>query len=166
MRDEESLVVRLVAYVQALLPRDWGGRAGRRARETFKRISDFTENHQLQPKQVLEEGIVLGRTKLTGLARKEFAEVTKNFADAEQKKIETELQRRVLESKVRKEEAEARVAELKVMDAEVELFKKMKEIGVILRRDGRGNLTILPSLPNCDLTQLGPTAFPPPDQTD
>jgi hypothetical protein len=150
----EGVVTRLVARVRALLPKDWFGRAGNRLQETTEAVSNFADEHHLRPDDLLEEGIELGRRKVEGLANKEYAAAAKDFAETEQKKIETELQRRTVNSKVRKEEAEARIAELKVLDAEVELFEKMKRIGVILRRDENGNLTVLPTPANCDLLEL------------
>lgn len=154
MHEDEGLVVRVVARIRALLPRDWFGRAGRRMQDTTQAISDFAQAHRVRPREVIEEGVILGRKKLHGIANREFAEAAKNFAEAEQKKMDAELQRRVFESKVRKEEAEARAAELKVVDAEFELLKKLKEAGVVLIRDEKGNLTVLSSPNRCDLTQL------------
>jgi len=152
--EREGVISRLIARVRALLPGDWFGRAGERLRETADAISNFADEHQLAPNDILEETIELGHRKLEGLASKEYAAAVKDFAEAEQKKIEAELQRRTINSKVRKEEADARLAELGVLGAEIELLKKMKEIGVILHKDETGNMTVLPSPANCDLLEL------------
>ena len=70
---------------------------------------------------------------------------------AEERTIDATLKRRTLKSSIRKEEAEARLAEIKAVDAEVELLKKLHEMGLGIHRDKRGNVTILPTPPNCDL---------------
>lgn len=74
-------------------------------------------------------------------ASKECAAAIKDFAEVEQKKIDTERQRLSLESKVRQEEAAAQLAELTVLEKELELSQKLKEIGVLLYRTEDGNLT-------------------------
>ncbi|MGC9969721.1 MAG: hypothetical protein ABSE56_03935 [Bryobacteraceae bacterium] len=160
MPDGPSLLTRIVASIRALLPSDWFGRAGQRFRDATQAVSDFAEEHHLRPKDIAEEGIELGRRKLEGLANQEYATALKDFADAEQKTIETEFQRRSLESKVRREEAQAqkeevevRLAELKVIEAEVQLRQKLTEAGVILYRDSAGNLTALSLPPSCDLVR-------------
>jgi threonyl-tRNA synthetase len=120
-------------------------------------VSEYTERHELRPTDVLGEAIELGRRKVEGVAFKEYATVVKEFADAEQRRIDTELQRRTIGSRIRKEEAEARAAELTVLEKELELLKKLNETGVTIRRDESGNLTVLPLPPNCDLTRIGKT---------
>jgi hypothetical protein len=100
------------------------------------------------------EGVAVARNALHGVANQKLAAAMKDFAQAEQAKIDAELQRRSLKSKVRKEEAEARLAEAKALDAEVELFKKLTEIGVLPRFDERGNLIVLPLPQGLDLREL------------
>lgn len=145
----EGVFTRIVAHVRALLPEDWFGSAGRKFRETTNVISaattEFIEEHELHPSQILDEAVDLGRTKLTGLAHKEFAAALKDYSETEQAKINVRLQLRTLESKVRKEEAEARLAEIRVVDAEIELLKKLEAVGCGLNRDAAGTLTIFPS---------------------
>lgn len=148
---------RLVARVRALFPEDWFGYAGKRFRRMTRMVSEYTERHELRPTDVLGEAIELGRRKVEGVAFKEYATVVKEFADAEQRRIDTELQRRTIGSRIRKEEAEARAAELTVLEKELELLKKLNETGVTIRRDESGNLTVLPLPPNCDLTRIGKT---------
>jgi len=150
----------VIAHVRPLLPTDFLGRAGNRFRETTQKVSDFSTEHRLRPGYLADKSIELGLNKLDGLANKEYAAVLRDFADAEDHQIETELKRRSLESKIRKEEADARAAdakarqeELSVVNAEFELCKKLKEAGVVLSRDAHGNLTILPAT-GCDLNEL------------
>jgi len=154
MSDTHGIVGRLVASVRALLHGDWIGPAGDRFRRTIRSISDFAREQRVRPEDIAEEGLSLARRKLEGLANKELASAVKDFAEAEHKKIEAELYRRSLESKVRQEEAKARLDELKVVDAEVELLKKLKDVGVVLRYDERGNLTVFSASSRCDLETL------------
>jgi hypothetical protein len=152
--EHESIVTRLVARVRALLPEDWRGRAGARYENTVDTVTEFAEEHHLRPGDLAGEAVNLGRRALHGKANKDFAAATKDFAEAEQIEIENELKRRAGESDIRKQEAEARLAEIRVIDAEIELLRKMKEIGVVLHRDDRGRLTALPLPQNCDLEEL------------
>ena len=154
MSEHDGIVTRLVARVRALLSEDWRGRAGERFERTIDSVSEFAEEHRLHSKQLASEGVNLGRRALHGKANKDLAAATRDFAEAEQIKIENELKRRAGESEVRRQEAEARLAELKVLDAEVELLRKMNEIGVVLHRNEEGNLTVLPLSANCDLEEL------------
>ncbi len=115
----------------------------------------------------------LSRAKLEGLANQELAAAVKDFADAEKVKIETELQRRSLESKVRKDEAEAtraeaeaRLAIVKVAEAEFELLQRLKAQGVVLFRDSDGNLTVLQATRNWNLLQLAERGANPVENDD
>jgi len=148
--EREWVGTRFVARVRALLPEDWSSRAGERLRQTVDRIASFARKHGIS----VDEGVALGERKIRGLANKEYADSLKSFAEAEQKKIETELYLRTLESKVRKEQAEARLAEIDVLNAELELMKKLKEMGVVICRDEQGNLAVLPTPPRFDLMKL------------
>jgi hypothetical protein len=157
----DGIITRFKVRVKALLSGDWTSKPGDRFRKALGRISRFADEHDIDPHQVLGEGVELSVRKLRGLASQEhataeknYAEAAKNFADAEDRKIESELKRRSMESKIRKEEFDARLTELKVLDAEVELLKKLKELGVIPYRDNNGNLTILPLPPGVDMSKL------------
>jgi hypothetical protein len=157
----EGLIARLVARITAISLKDWRGKAGDRFRSTTQAMSDFAEEHRVSPRNVLDEGIELGRRKLHGLADQELAEGAKNFADAENIKIDSKLRLRSLESDVRKRDAdarkanaEARIAELKVVSAELALLKQLHDADVVLRKDSSGNLTILPSEEGVNLLQL------------
>jgi hypothetical protein len=144
----------IVAHVRALEPRDWKGLPGQYFRKITAAISKFAKKHRVRPSEVLDEGVVLGRRKLEGMASKEYAAAVKDFADAEHRKIETELERRSLESRVRKEEADARLAEIAALNAELELIVKLKEYGVVLKVTDRKVLAVLPTPTSCDLTKL------------
>jgi hypothetical protein len=154
MSDHIGVFSRVVTRIRALLPEHWRGHAGKQFRKTADEISEFVDNNDLRLGDVAEEAVVLGRRKLHGIANKEYAAALKDFADVEQTKIEIELQRRSLESKVRKEEAEATLAELQVLDAQAELIMKLKKIGVTLQPDKDGNYTVLPAPKNFSLKRL------------
>ncbi len=151
MSSHEGVVTRLLARVKALLPSDWTGRAGERFRETVADISHFADEHNLNPRELLGEGVELGRRKLHGVSNHELAQAVKNFAETEKIKTEAELQRRSLESDTSRREAdakrafaEARLAELNAVRAELELLERLQGAGVILHRDSNGQLTVLP----------------------
>jgi hypothetical protein len=141
--EERGIIRRLALKLTAFLPSDWRGRAGRRFRKTTDTLSDFAERNELQPADIVRDAVRLGRTKLEGLANAEYAAAVLNFNQAEKTKIESELQRRSFESKVRQEEAEARLSELKVLDAEIDLLQKLKDAGVVLRKNDAGGITAI-----------------------
>lgn len=151
---ERGVVSRLLAFVHALLPEDWVGRAGRAFSATTHAIDEFAEEHNVRPKELADEGVELVRTALHGKANKDLAAAMKDFAEAENTRIQAELQRRSLESKVRKEEAEATLAELQVVHSEAELLKKLQDLKVVVRRDEHGHLTILPAENDLNLATL------------
>lgn len=77
-----------------------------------------------------------------------------------------ELQRRSMAAEFAKRNAEARLAEISVVQAELTLFKQLKEAGLAIHRDANGNLTALPAPPHFDLMQLAaggvqPKVYPP-----
>jgi cytoskeletal protein CcmA (bactofilin family) len=157
----KRILTHAVARIRALLPTDWTGQAGERFRKTTQAISDFAEDHNITPQEVLDGGVELGRRKLEGLASHEYAGALKNFADAEKIRTETELQRRAMEADLKRRDADARksmaeahVAEISVVQAELTLLKQLKEAGLVLHRDANGNLTALSAPPSFDLTLL------------
>ena len=138
-----NIVSKLIARVRGLSEADWAGMPGARIRQTFKAVSDFAKRHGVSA--AVEDGVQLGRNKITGLANKEFADSLKAFSEAELKNIEAETLRRSLHSRVRKEEADARMAEIQVVNAELDLRKKLKDMNVALSEDDAGNLTVIPA---------------------
>ena len=91
-------------------------------------VSDFAEEAEV------------GDTVPQGVESKKHAAAIKAYADAEQQRIEQELQKRLLEAT--RVEAEINLDEMNATKAEVNLLKKLNEIGVALQRDQDGNLTI------------------------
>jgi predicted RNA-binding protein with RPS1 domain len=175
MSDRGRVINRLLAFVHALLPEDWLGRAGKTFHDTTDAISRFAEEHEVRPPDLADEGVELARAALHGKANKDLAAAVKDFAEAEHTKLETELQKRSASVAARKDEAEAQVAELQVLRSEANLHKdaaearlaelqvlhseadllnKLKDLGVLLRRDEQGNITVLPSPGGYDLSIL------------
>jgi hypothetical protein len=148
--DPDGIISQLVAWVRALLPEEWRDRAGDRFRKTVTTVSQFAEANQVCPRDLVK----LGRRKLEGLGTKEFATMVRDFAEAENMKMETELRRRSLESDVRKKEAEAREAEIRVLQSEIELVQKLRDAGTVIRTDEQGHLTILPAPLKLDFGKL------------
>jgi hypothetical protein len=154
MSRREGVISRLFALVHALLPEDWFGRAGKRFDQTIDAISEFAEENDIRPVDLAREGVELVRTTLHGKANKDMAAAIRDFTEAEHTKVETELQKRSAPSEVRKNEAEARLAELQVLHSEADLLEKLQKLNVALRRDERGNLTVLPAPKDFDLLEL------------
>lgn len=141
MTDSDGVISQLIAWVRALLPEEWRDQAGDRFRKTVTKVSQFAEENQVQPRDLVQ----LGRRKLEGLGSKEFATMVRDFAETENIKMETELRRRSLESEVRKKEAEAREAEIRVLQSEIELVRQLRDASTVIRTDERGHLTVLPA---------------------
>lgn len=150
MLGPRGVVRRVVARVRALFSQDWFGNAGSRFRETTTAISEFAEDSGIRPEDLIVDGV----RKLKGLANKEFAAALQAYTDVEQKKIEIELKRRTLETTVIKDRAEARLAEIKALDAELELLRKLKEMKLAVLRNENGDLTIVPAPESFDPTEL------------
>lgn len=119
----------------------------------------------INPRGIPRNAVSLASDKLEGLAQKEKAAALRDFSEAEERKIDAKLKERSLESKVRREEAEARLAEIRVLEAEVQLFVRLKDAGVVLHRDENGVYSVLPTPQDCDLDLLvRQRALPPQDE--
>jgi hypothetical protein len=138
----------IVFFVRAI--NNWRGRGGNLFRRTLKKISMFAGAHQLRT----DDLATLASIKLQGIAHTEIAQVVKTLNEAEQIAVDTQLAKRLSETRVRKEELEVREKELTVLGAELELFRKLNEIGVVLRVDSGGSYTILPKPMGMDLTAI------------
>jgi hypothetical protein len=154
MSSTEEVKITVKARLQGLLPTDWRGRAGLRFRRALAAISRFTKKHKLAPAELVDEGTVLARRKVHGVANKELAAAMKDFAQTEQLNIETQLRRRTLETQARRENIETQIAEIKLLDAQLDLRIKLQSHGVSLTMDDNGTLTLLPLPRGCDLTKI------------
>jgi hypothetical protein len=106
MSRDSSVFTRLVARVKALRPKDWLGLAGKRFRAGTQKLSEFAEEHHLRLGEVMDEGVELARIKVTGLASQEHAAAEKSYAEADDKKIDTELKSRSIEIELERKQAE------------------------------------------------------------
>jgi len=151
MSNDEGIRTILVARVRALLPEDWRGSAGKKFHEGTQQLSEFAKNSRIRPQDVPEDGIELGRRKLTGLAsvedaaEKNYADAAKAFTESEDKKIDIELKRKALEielsskkaaaqrarGEARKAAAEASLAETEAVAARFKLLRKLEAAGKI-----------------------------------
>src|SRR4051812_11635 len=92
-----SAVRRVIARITALLPKHWLGLPGRYFDRTVNIISEFVRRNNVDAAEIADGAVELGRRKLIGLGNREYAATLKDFADAEQKRIQAELERRSLE---------------------------------------------------------------------
>lgn len=143
---DQSVVDRILARLRPLLPKGRGsGTSSNVFRESIETIAD---------QSLIFEGIELARSRIRGLADKDLAEAVATFAANEQQKIDSELKRRTIQAETRKKEAEARIAELKMLEAEMELIKKLRELGLVITRDDHGRINVLPAPDNFDFASL------------
>jgi hypothetical protein len=152
MADQKQNSPRLLVLLRSLFPTNWLGTAGERFRKVTEEIAEFSSGQGIHPSP--NETIDLVRTKLEGNARRDLAAAVKDFAEAEQHKIESEFKRRALSAELSRKEAEARLAQIRRIEAELELLTKLRECGVVLTRDQEGNLTISPAPANYDYEAL------------
>lgn len=149
MTDGRGFVSRVLARVRGLLPDDWRGRAGKLFRETTAVVSDFTKEH-IRPQERLEEAPDLAWKAVEGVANEKYAKAMRDYAEEEKQRVETALERRTLESKVRQEnatadrlEVESRIAQIKELEARIELFDKLKQLGALPVWDSDGNMRVV-----------------------
>ena len=134
--------------LRALLYRHWGSEAGKAFRRTMKAISDYNQERlHIDPAE-------LARRASEGYASEKYAHAQVEFAKQEDVKIETELKRRTIESKVRQEEAQARkmeaeagMAQAQLVQARLALLRELKAANVVLivTEGGRLEFTRAPS---------------------
>jgi len=88
-------------------------------------------------------------TAAKGLATEKHAKAQADYAKAENDRIDAELRRRTLESRTRTEvasadkaKAEAGIAKVREIQARIELFKQLKELGVNVTLDDSGIMQV------------------------
>jgi hypothetical protein len=121
-----KLTKRIIARVRALVTDDWRGAAGKQFREAL--------------------GSVTGTIEVSA-KEAEYARAAEAFERSEQERTAAELKRRTLVADLRAHEAGARKAEMLNLQAELELWKKLQDLGVVLQIDENGNLTLVPAKP-------------------
>jgi hypothetical protein len=127
--------------LRLLSVKTWANHAAKFFRRALQRLSGAAIAYGARPKDLAD----LGNMKLRGLAGKEYAEALKNFSTAEATRIETLAAERGMGFRLRKQEAETRMAELNTLEAELALTQKLNEIGISLRMNESGKLTLLPT---------------------
>lgn len=120
--------------------REAGTRFRRFLRQTAEVMSSEANRVDLGPSALAE----LFSQKIHGVASKELAEAVKNFNEAKRTGIGVELDLRLMESKVKTAEAESRLAEVSAVKAEAELIVTLRQLGLEMRVDDSGLLTVLP----------------------
>lgn len=149
MRDRDGFLLRFVARIRALAPEDWSRVPGRLFRRSADTIVKYNREH-VHIEKKLDDAPDLAWKAVEGAALQKHAAATLQYAQEENQKIETELQRRVLDAKVRQEhatadklEAEARIAQIREVEARLELAKKLSDAGVTLVAASDGSLTAI-----------------------
>jgi hypothetical protein len=159
MPKEKRVLRRLLARLTPAFWEDWSSSPGRRLRETMLAIDEFAKESRLNKN--LEAPVDLAWRAAKGAATEKHAEALRSFAEAENVKIEQELQRRTLESRVRKEAAEADKAEAELalarvreLEARIELLKRLNELGVGLEFRPDGTFIVHPTSASDDFNEL------------
>jgi len=154
MSDKSSFFTRITVRVKALLSKHWLGSAGRRFRQTTTVISDYT-HEKIRPAERLAEAPDLGWKALQGAALEKHARALKEYAEEETERVEVELRRKTLDSKVRQEkatadklESEARTAQIVELQERIKLLDNLKRVGAIPIWDEDGNMRIVKAAPD------------------
>lgn len=100
MPDDHSKAEKLLVGVSPA--GTWHERAWSRFRHALDVISGVMERAGAPPSEMPSKAVELGYAKLEGMARKEQAAAAKDFSEAEAKRIDSTLNSRVLEHRVRK----------------------------------------------------------------
>ena len=170
MSDAEGVIARIKARLLALLPTDWAGRAGGRFRKSMRGIADYAES-DLHVSERAREAPDLAWTAVEGLASEKHARALLDYARGENERIDQELKRRTLHSKIRQEEAtaakveaEARIAEINEIRARLDLIKELRAIGAVPILDSGQKIKIATAPKGFDWLALTQHAVPPPEQ--
>jgi biotin carboxyl carrier protein len=148
--NQRGLLTRLRVKLTPQFLEDWLGAAGQRFRKTGERLSNYNRDHARVGEKVDEAPGLLWKAA-RGAANTQLAKAEADYAKAENDRIETELKKRTMEAKARHEsadadkaEAEAGVAKIREIQARLELFKQLKDIGVNVTIDSSMNLAVGP----------------------
>lgn len=113
---------------------------------------------KVRPVDRVEEAPELAWTWLQGSANEKQSYVLVNLQLQEEKKLLNELAKSTLPDKIRQEkatadkiEAEARMMEMKEIQARLELFEKLRQMGILMvKEDDKGTVSIIKVRPDCD----------------
>jgi hypothetical protein len=138
MSADERQLIKSTATVTPLLEEDWRARAGQWWRKGIERISSINRRY-FQIGEKAAEAPELAWKAAQGLATEKHAKAIADYSKAENDLIEAELKRRTLVSKTRQEEAdasrketEARIARITELKARLELYDRLKGLGVAI----------------------------------
>ena len=153
MSNEKGLLTRLRVKLTPQFLEDWLGAAGRRFRKTGQQLSEYNKDHAKLGEKVDEAPGLLWKAA-QGAANTQLAKAEADYAKAENDRIDAELKRRTMTAKARHEEAdadkaeaEAGTAKIKEIQARIELYKQLKDIGVSVTLDPSMNLAVRPAPP-------------------
>ena len=151
MSNDKGLLTRLRVKLTPQFVEDWIGAAGRRFRKTGQQLSEYNKAHAKLGDKVDEAPDLLWKAA-KGAANTQLAKAEADYAKAENDRIDAELKRRTMAAKARHEEAdadkaeaEAGTAKIKEIQARIELYKQLKDIGVSATFDSSMNLAVAPS---------------------
>lgn len=155
MPEEKSVLVRLRTRLPPQLVEDWRSTAGQKWRAGISKFSDYCSKH-LRLGERLEAAPDLAWLAAQGAASIQYAQAEKAYAEAENIKIDAELRRRTMDSSVAKAQAEVEMANIAVLQARLDLYKKLKDAGVAVTLDSSINLHIVPmhATPPLELTEV------------
>ena len=160
MSNEKGLLTRLRVKLTPQFLEEWLGAAGRRFRKTGERLSQYNQDHAKLGEKVDAAPDLLWKAA-QGAANTQLAKAEADYAKAENDRIDAELKRRTMTAKARHEEAdadkaqaEAGIAKVREVQARLELFKHLTDIGVSVTLDSSMNLVVAPAPP---LPQLAPS---------
>jgi hypothetical protein len=155
----------VLARAQALLPQDWAGSAGKRFRAVFAKISRYVRDSER-----VQEVPDLAWKTVEGLATEKHAKALSDYASAESKTIEAELQKRTLLSKTRQEEAtaekleaEAGTARITEITARLSLIETFRTKRVVPIWDSKGRMTFVKVGPDFDWDRMFQALLAAPD---
>ncbi len=150
MPKEQGIIRRLLVRACPQFLEDWLGAAGARFRSGARAISAYNTDHARIAEKMDAAPSMLWRAA-EGATSVQYAKAEADFARAETDRIDAELRRRTLEANTRhasadadKAEAEAGIARIKEMQARIELFKQLKEIGVAIAIDSELLISAIP----------------------
>lgn len=131
-------LTRVFAFLRGLTPAEYRGEAGDKFRRAKQAIGEAAANHGLDADCLLDHA----SAAVEGTAHEKLAHATKEYAESEKIKVETEIAKRTGEADLRKKVAEATIAEVSATRAIVELAKELNSIGVMFVLSENGGLVV------------------------
>jgi len=157
MSKGQGVVRRLLIRACPQFLEDWFGIAGDVFRDGVEKVSDYNAEHaKLGEKLDAAPGMIWRAAE--GATSAQHARAEADYAKAESDRMDAELRRRTMEAKTRHEcadadkaEAEAGIAKIRQVQARLELFKQLKDLGVAVTVDSEFNLRMEQAVPAREL---------------